>query len=142
MMRHELIDSVLSECPGGEMFQTLETSPNVSSQVFYTVPGVVPLSSALALLLRRRGAMHGVGAVAQDQRRRVSKGLVCGVHAIASQQLSGHEDEGGVHILSLLSRGFQGGQHAVTLCQSAGVLEQDLPPGLQVRLIACRGNGE
>lgn len=82
--------------------------------------------------------MDGVGAVAQDQPRRVSNGLVCGGHAIASQQLPGHEDEGGVHILSLLGGGFQGGQHVVVFCQSAGVLEQDLPLGFQVRLITCR----
>lgn len=84
--------------------------------------------------------MDWVGAVAaQHQLRRVSKGLICDAHAIASQQLPGHEDEGRIHILSLFGWGFQGGQHIIVFCQSAGILKQHLPLSVEVWLITCSG---
>lgn len=60
-------------------------------------------TSASALLIRGPGAQDGVGAVAQHQLRGVSEELLRQIRAVACQQLPGHEGEGCLHILSLLS---------------------------------------
>lgn len=78
-----------------------------------------------------------MGAGIQHELRRVSKGLVCDVHAVACKQLPGHEGEGRVHILGLLGWGFQDSQHIVVFSQSARILKQHLPLSMEVWLIAC-----
>lgn len=76
--------------------------------------------------------MDRVGAVTQHELRRALGSLLCDGHAVAGQQLPGHEDEGCLHVLGLLGGGFQSSQHAVVLRQSARVLEQHLPLSLKV----------
>lgn len=98
----------------------------------------VAVRSAATLPVWRLGAVDRVGAVTQHELRRVLVYLVCDGHAVACQQLPGHEDEGCLHVLGLLGRGFQGSQHAVVFCQSARLLEQNLPLSFKVGLITCR----
>lgn len=66
-IEHKYIDlSDLSECPGGTKFHTHRAVLQCSfSEVFRALPGTASLGSAIALLIRGRGALHGVGAVAQ-----------------------------------------------------------------------------
>lgn len=93
--------------------------------------------SAPTLLIRGRISKDRMRAVIQHELRRVLRGLVCDGHAVACQQLPGHEAEGGVHVLGLLGWCFQSSQHTVVFCQSARVLEQHLPLSVEVRLVTC-----